>query len=269
MARPPARDRTARSAAVGTRRIRWLVALGIAAALLFAIATLPASLLSSRFGRAGVEAVAWSGSVWSGSASGLAWRGTALGDLRWSIAPFELLRGRVAADLELDRPDGQARGRVSATFGGKRRLEDGLADLPLEALAALPLGLPKGWGGRVRAEIAELSIAGNWPTSVRGSLDLEELVASPPRNLAIGSYRAVLPDPKIGGDTATITAHVSDKGGPFGVDARFTLSPDRSYVLEGTLDPRGEIPPGLRQAIELLGPTSAAGRREFSVAGTL
>jgi general secretion pathway protein N len=269
MARPPARDRAARSAAVGTRRIRWLVALGIAAALLFTVATLPASLLAGRLTRAGIHAVAWSGSVWSGNASGLAWRGTELGDLRWSVAPLALLKGRAAADLELQRPDGQARGRYSASIGGKRILENGRADLPLEVLAALPLGLPKGWTGRVRAEIAELSIAANWPTTVRGSIDLDDLVAPPPRSFAIGSYRAALPDPEADGDAATITAHVSDKGGPFGVDARFTLSPDRSYVLEGTLDPRGAIPPAVRQSIELLGPVDAAGRRQFSIAGTL
>jgi hypothetical protein len=269
MVRRPARDRPARSAPVGTRRIVWLVALGVAAALLFALATLPASLLAGRFARAGIAAVAWTGSVWGGSARGLTWRGIRIGDLRWSVAPLYLLRGRLAADLELSRPDGQARGHVSTTIGGKHRIEHLQANLPLEALAAVPLGLPKGWTGRVRADVAELEVAGNWPTDVRGTLDLEGLAGPPPRDLVIGSYRAVLPDPQAGMGATEITARVTDKDGPFGVDARLTLSPDRSYVLEGTLHPRGDVPPALRQAIQLLGPADASGRRQFSVAGTI
>ena len=37
----------------------------------------------------------------SGAASGLAWRGAALGDLRWRVAPLQLYRGRLGAHLLL------------------------------------------------------------------------------------------------------------------------------------------------------------------------
>jgi general secretion pathway protein N len=270
MVRPLARDRAARTAPAGTRKAGWLLALGIAAALLFALATLPAQQLSTRLARVGLVALGWSGTVWSGTASGVSWRGARLGDVEWSVTPLSLLRGRVGAELRLARPDGQVQARVASTFGGELHVEGASIDLPIEALGGLPIGLPRGWRGRLRADLTELVVVGAWPTTVTGTLDLDDLVAPPPRNAAVGSYHAILPDPQAGsGAVAAITARVSDKEGPFAVDARLALSPDRSFVLEGTVAPRGETPPAMRRSLELLGPADEAGRRPFSVAGTL
>ncbi len=91
-----------------TKRPWWLIAVGLAAALGIAIATLPARFLAGQLPRAGLGAVESTGSVWSGHARGLTWRAAPLGDLRWSLAPPELLRGRVAANLHLTRPDGES-----------------------------------------------------------------------------------------------------------------------------------------------------------------
>jgi hypothetical protein len=270
MARPPARDRPARDAPAVARKHWRLVALGLAAALLFAVGTLPASLFAGRLQRFEVTAVAYSGSVWSGAASGLAWRGSALGDLRWSIAPLDLLRGRLGANLRLTRPDGSIESRLAATFSDNLDLKDVRIDLPVEALSALPVGLPKGWRGRLQAELPELSLAKGWPTRVHGTIDMDGLIAPPPRNASIGSYHAILPDPQAAAGAAPgISARVVDKQGPFSVDARLTLSADRSFLLEGTLAPRGDTPPALLRSLQLLGPPDAAGRRPFSVSGTL
>jgi hypothetical protein len=99
---------------------------------------------------------------------------------------------------------------------------------------------------------------------------MNALVAPPPRNAVVGSFRVVMPDPQgaaAAGDT--LAARVADKGGPFSVDARLTLSRDRSFLLEGTLAPRGSVPPELERSLQLLGPADATGRRPFSVSGTL
>jgi general secretion pathway protein N len=270
MALPQRRDRPARDAPSGMRKAWPLVALGIVALLVFAVATLPSSLLAGRLQRYGLTSVAFTGSIWSGSATGLAWRGAVLGDLRWRIAPLELLRGRLGAHVLLTRPDGRVESDVAATLAGNLRLDATRVDLPVAALGVLPVGLPKGWRGQVRAELAELQLAKGWPVSVRGTIDMDGLVAPPPRNASIGSYHAVLPDPKSQpeGD-AGISARVTDKEGPFSVDGRLTLSPDRSFLLEGTLAPRGDTPPALRRSLELLGPADSAGRRQFGVSGTI
>ena len=195
MALPRRRDRPAREAPSGTRSSWSLIALGIVALLVFVVATLPASLLGGRLERNGVTAMAFTGSIWSGAAVGLAWRGALLGDLRWRVAPLEMFRGRLGAHVTLTRPDGRIESDVAATLAGNLHLAGTRVDLPVEALGVLPVGLPKGWRGQLHADFAELELAKGWPAVVRGTIDMDGLVAPPPRNASIGSYHAVLPDP--------------------------------------------------------------------------
>lgn len=270
MAPPARRDRSAREAPPVTRRPWWLIGVGLAALLAFAISTLPPTVFAGRAERYGITAVSWSGSIWSGAASGLAWRGAALGELRWRLAPLALLRGRLGAHVQLVRPDGHVETDVMAGFGGDVVLRNTKVDLPVAVLSSLPVGLPKGWRGQLQANFEELQLENGWPATVRGTIDMDTLIAPPPRNTSIGSYHAVLPDPQAqAGTSPGISARVNDKEGPFAVDGRVTLSPDRSFLLEGTLAPRGDTPPALRRSLELLGPADAAGRRPISVSGTL
>ncbi len=269
MARPVP-DRSAPRAPQPRRKVGWLIALGLLAALAFALATLPAAVLSGYLLRAGLQATTLSGTIWSGRADGLAWRGAPLGDARWNVTPTQLLRGRIAGDVNLARVDGSVNSRVAATFGGELSFEALRADLPVEALAAFPIGLPKGWRGRVSAAVDELVLRDGWPTLLRGTLLMQDLVAPPPRNAPAGTFDVVMPDPQDApGAGDALTGRVTDRAGPFSVDARLTLSRDRSFLLEGTLAPRGAIPPGLERSLQLLGPADAAGRRPFSVSGTL
>jgi general secretion pathway protein N len=146
-----------------------LIALGLVAVLLFAVFTLPAGVLAGQLQRAGLAAPAFSGSVWSGRATGLTWRCVALGDLQWQISPASLLRGRIAGDVQLSRPDGSASSHATAAFGGHLRFEATKVDLPVEVLSALPIGVPKGWRGRVIADLDELVLADGWPTALSGT----------------------------------------------------------------------------------------------------
>jgi len=270
MARHRAPDRTAPGAATPARRPWWLIAVGLAAAFAFVIATLPARLLESQLPRAGLAADGLSGTVWSGHARALSWRSVPLGDLRWSVAPLELLRGRIGGDFSLIRPDGQLDGRIGVTLGGTLHLRDVRADLPVEAISALPVGIPRGWRGRIDGRFEHIVVAAGWPTRLEGTVDMEGLIAPPPRNASIGSYHIVMPDPKVGeSDDGPLTAHVSDTEGPFSFDGSFTLDRERNFLLDGTLATRGNTPPELARSIELLGPADSSGRRPVSVSGTL
>jgi len=248
----------------------WLLGVGLVAVLAIAVATLPASLLGGVLTRVGLQAASLSGSVWRGSARGLAWQSAHLGDAQWSVSPASLLKGRVAGELSLVRPDGSLHTRFSASFGGELRLSGTQGDLPVEALSLLPIGMPRGWRGRVSGQLEELVLSGGRPTALKGTLDMDGLVAPPPRSTSIGSYHIVIPDPQAASAGAgALTARVNDKEGPFSFDGRFTLEADRSFLLEGTLAPRGTTPPALVRSLELLGPADASGRRPVSVSGTL
>jgi hypothetical protein len=247
-----------------------LIGLGLAAVIVIAIATLPATLFGEHFKRAGLEAPAFGGSIWRGYAPGVAWRGAPLGDLRWTISPWTLLRGGVGGTLDLARPDGSLRTKFRVSLGGEIRLEDAQASLPVEMLSALPVGVPRGWRGRLTARIDELVLTGGWPSALRGSLDMDGLIAPPPRSTSIGSYHVVMPAPQASStNPGDLTAEVKDKEGPFSFEGRFTLSRDRSFLLDGTLAPRGTTPRALARSLELLGPADSSGRRPVSVSGTL
>ena len=259
------------------RRIGWLVVLGVLALLAFAVATLPASLLAGSLARAGLTAAAFGGSVWRGSAQGLAWQGAPLGDVSWTLTPARLLGRRLAGHATLARPGGSLVTDFDvALSGADLRLADTRFDLPLEALNALPIGMPKGWRGRASGAVERFEWADGRPVALRGALDLDGLVAPPPRNAPLGSFHAVFPHPSphpslsVPQDPANLTAQVADKGGPFAVDAQLTLNPTtRDFSLEGTLVPREAVPPSMARSLELLGPADATGRRQFSVGGTL
>lgn len=258
------------------RRTRWLVAIGAVALLVSIVATLPAGVLAGPMRKAGLEAQAFGGTVWSGRATALALRGTFLGDLAWTLAPSKLLGGRAIGHLQLVRPGGGIEASYDAAVTGQEILLSGARfALPIELLGALPLGLPAGWRGQATGEFAEVRLERGWPAVLRGTLDLDDLIAPPPRNAPLGSFHAVFPHPapqaslSVPVDPANLTAQVVDKGGPYSVDAQFTLSRGRAFALEGALAPRGEVPVAMQKSLELLGPADASGRRQFSIGGSL
>lgn len=254
------------------KRVAWLIALGIGTLLVFALATLPAGIAAGRLEKLGVQAGSFSGSIWNGSASALTWRSAPIGNLEWHLAPMALLRGRLAGHARLARDDGKLETDFSASFGGDALLSSTTFDFPLAALAALPVGVPKGWLGRASGKLDEVSIEGGWPTALRGTIDLDDLVTPPPRNASVGGFHVVLPHPKPQGEGSLpdhLTAQVTDKHGPFSVDGQLSIGKDRSFLLEGMVAARGGVPENMRQSLEILGPPDAAGRRPFSVSGTL
>ncbi len=100
------------------------------------LATLPASVAGGQLGRMGVQATAFDGSVWSGTATGVAWRGAPLGRMtNGHITPAALLRGRVAGTSRLVRDGRHARRPdFSAAWSGKDVLLSGTnVSLPIEA----------------------------------------------------------------------------------------------------------------------------------------
>jgi hypothetical protein len=127
------------------KRTGWLIALGVLALLGFAFATLPASVAAGPLRKAGIEASAFGGSIWSGRAMAVAWRGAALGDVAWKLAPARLLTGRIAGHAQLTRSDGTLETDFDVSLSGQDvRLSATRLALPITALDALPLGMPKG-----------------------------------------------------------------------------------------------------------------------------
>jgi hypothetical protein len=254
----------------------WLVALGLLALLGFALATMPAGALSGPLRRAGIEASSYDGSIWSGRATALTWRGTRVGDVQWTLTALPLLRGHAAGHARIVRPDGTLQADYETNFRATDLLlRNATVALPIETLTTRPLGIPRGWTGRASGHFDELRLEQRWPTVVRGTVDLDEVVAPPPQHTALGSFHLVFPHPapkpslSVPGDPANLTARVVDKGGPFYVDAQLTLGRKRAFSLDGVLSARQSVPANIQQALQMLGTPDANGRRQFSIGGSL
>lgn len=248
------------------KRVWPLVALGVGAYLVFVAATLPASLLTSRLGPVGVNAAGVEGTVWKGRAQVVQVANSNLGSVSWDLHVLALFTARLRADVQLTRIDGFARGVVTVAPSGNVRLRNVTASLPLSALPAG--GLPRGWMGTLNLKLADLAVDKSWPTVVNGTVEVVDLIGPPRKPANIGSYKLTFPDPAANAAEGLAGA-LMDIGGPLQIAGKLVLKPDRSYQIDGLVATRPTTPRDVVDALQMLGPPDAQGRRPFSLAGTM
>lgn len=247
------------------KRLWPLLLLGVLAYLAFAIVTLPATLVTSRLGAYGVNAAGVGGTAWKGHAQVLQVAGTNLGSVSWDLHALALLSARLQADVEMNRSDGFARGMVTVS-SGKVQLKGLTASLPLSALPAG--GLPGDWNGVLSVKLADLLLDNGWPIAIDGTVEAMELVGPARRPANIGSYKLVFA-PSANTSSDTLSGVLSDLSGPLQIAGTLKLKRDRSYLVEGFVTSRATTPRDVADALKMLGPPDAQGRRPFSIAGTL
>lgn len=246
------------------KRIWPLVVLGVVTYLVFAIATLPASVILSRLPpsvvTAGVE-----GTAWNGRAQIVQVAGAQIGSVQWNLHALPLFTGRVRTDLKVARSDGFIETRLSMPMsGGTLALSNLTGSLPLSALP--PSVAPGGWTGIVNARLQQLELANGWPAQIEGTVEINDLTGPARRPSNVGSYKATFP-PGTSGDE--IVGALADQGGPLEIAGSIRLKPDRSYVIEGSVAPRPEASRSMTDSLRFLGEPDAQGRRPFSLAGTM
>ncbi|HWK73353.1 MAG TPA: type II secretion system protein N [Povalibacter sp.] len=244
------------------KRIWPLAVLGILAYVVFALATLPATVLVSRLAPA-ISAAGVEGTVWRGSAQLLQAGNISLGSARWNLHVLPLFIARVKADVEMKRSDGFAQTTVTLT-SGRIRLEQVTASLPLSALP--PAAAPGGWSGTINLKLASLTLEKGWPTQAEGTLETLDLTGPARRPANLGSYTASFDGEQTEGE---VVGMLSDLGGPLEIVGAVRLKPDRSYVIEGVVATRPDAPKSISDTLQYLGPADEQGRRPFSIAGTM
>ncbi len=239
-----------------------LVALGVVAFAAAIILTLPARVAWSWVAPDGVALHNSSGSVWNGRADGVSVSGVPLGAPEWDAAALALFTGRLAWDINLDRPDGFLNGRIAIPFTGSAvEFRDTEGAVPLRAVERLFPIQPQ--DSAITLRLDRLRLEDGWPVVLQGTVSVSEL---PVRGISVplGPFQADFPD---AGD-GPIVGILSSVGGPLDIDGRLELTGDRSWLIEGTAAPGSEAPPALAQGLGALGPADSAGRRPFSLAGS-
>ncbi len=240
-----------------------LIAAGLATFVVTLIAGLPARFVTQLL-PANVTVGMLDGTLWSGRTDSLALDGNHLGALRWRLRPLQLFRARLALDAELNRNDGEVRGRLDLGFGNRIEARNLSGRLPV---GALPAGIaPSGWSGVVQADLEKLSFRRGEVPLIEGTIELRDLRAPPPDGAAIGSYRLLFDGTFLQGQQLVGT--LEDLEGPMQVTGTLSLGADRSYLVEGMVAPRAGASEAVTVTLRFLGAPDARGRRPFSLAGT-
>lgn len=246
------------------KRLWPLAALGIAAYILVALFTLPASMLVSRLAPYGIAAAGVDGTVWNGRAQVVQAGATNLGSASWNLHVLPLFLARLQADVKLTRVDGFAQAAITATPSGRVSLKQLTASLPL---SALPAGAtPGGWAGTVNLKLAELTVEQGWPVRIEGTIETMDLTGPARKPANMGSYQVTFPAAENGQELA---GALTDLGGPLEIAGSLRLKPDRSYLIEGLVATRPDAPKTIVDSLQYLGAPDAQGRRPFSIAGTM
>lgn len=226
------------------------------------VATLPASLLVSRLPpQVTLEGVG--GSIWSGSATRVAYQGVPVGALTWRSRPAALFAGRLAYDLDVQRTDGFLRGVIAVTFGGAVTAEDVQLSLPLTALN--PNATVNAWRGELAGKVQRARIENGWPVDLVADLGMLRL-RPPQSTLEIGNFAVAFDE---GASTPErLVGRVRDTDAPLVVRAQLVVGRERAYTLEGDVAPRPGAPPAITDSIAFLGPADSVGRRAFTITGT-
>jgi general secretion pathway protein N len=249
----------------------WL-ALGIGAYFAFALSSFPAGTAYAWFAPAGLQLQGLEGTLWSGRAATANVGQLSLHDVRWSVHAWQLLLGRVAADLRGQLDEGFVSAHVKATRG-RVSLSEVRASTSLATLrAVLPVGGLRG-ETNVTLSALDLDVAKAWPTKVVGDLKLLQLETTPfslagPRGklVPIGNYSVRLAEGK-----GPINATFNDTGGPLEVSGTLAVNAARAYQLDALIKPRADAAQEIVDGLNAMatGEPDAEGRRRLMLSGSL
>ncbi len=245
------------------KRAFWISLLAILAFALILFLRFPASW-AARWLPPGVTCNQLSGTIWTGTCSGLVAQGVQVDNASWQLQRVTLLTGRIVGHLEATRGTNFVRGDIEARSG--RLIARNLAvDLPLDR-SMIPQ-LPAGLSGNANAQLRLLQIENGVLTAVQGDLEGHDLVnVDRGQRLVLGSYRVSFPVTDASKDPV---GELRSLNGPLSVDGTLTLtrSPP-GFVAKGTVAAHSDASPQLVQSISYLGSPDAQGRREFAVENT-
>lgn len=247
---------------------KLLIATGVVGFFLFAIAQVPARVITGVVPQSVVTMSGLSGTLWQGNVQTVTVAGFQLRDASWTLHPLALLIGRLSLTLDSKWGDGYARGDVSVGATGSISLRDVQMAGPLgPVLKRMNLG---GSGGELAVDVAAADIEAQWPTRLIGTVRVGRLPLSMigVSGQAFGNYALEFDIEEVSADGA-IPGVLSDDGGPLEMLGELRLVPPRDYVIQARLKARADAPPDLARGLLLVGPKLPDGSHEFQMTGSL
>ena len=231
-------------------RSRHYFLIGVAAYLIFLVATIPAAPIIGLFrDRLPVTVNNISGSLWNGRASIIITNKLILNDANWSFLPMHLLLASVAIDVDADLNDRPLTTRLSAGTSGKlavKDLETRLGAAELASVLVLPLGELSG-EFQFRINTAHFQ-PGSVPR-IDGTIDWYRAALTIAETAELGNVTIVVNE----NETSPLTATISNKGGQLSLEGGLRTDETGRYTLRLTMMPRASATTNLVNSLAMFG----------------
>jgi len=254
--------------------VAWTVA-GIASfgVSLVAMTPLPFVLGKVQEQLPDVQMAGASGTVWKGSIASVQTQMLNAHDVAWRVTPMALLKGQLAADIELafsganGGERGDASGRCGVSVMTSVHCSDVLVDAPASLVKSFPnTALVPALEGDVRLELAALSWDRTSLPNVEGNGQWQGAKMGVPVNLDLqGDYLAEISSPDEGGINVLLDS----------VDTLVAVSGDidvdvsGAYQVNAKLKPTSEAPGQVRQGLQFVGQAQNDGSVVIKQSGQL
>lgn len=241
----------------------WLVVLGLAfvGGLLAGLPARIALRFAPQASSARLTEV--EGTLWRGQAKA-ALSGQASVAIAWELAPTSLLFAAPRLSVTLSHPLGDYAGTL-VLRGDAMELADGRLRTSLSPLIRAT-GLPPGLLlGSVDAQVGAATLAADGIRSLSCTGSVSGVtVAGDGAPIALGDLALECRDSPAGPMLA-----VADRGGPLMLQAEVVFAAGWRYLVDGTAGARPGAPPGLAQALPLLGDADGPDKVRFRYSGEL
>ena len=202
-----------------------------------------------------------SGTIWSGHATSVSVLGHEIGSLDWQLHALPLLRGEVAAQIDVQGAQGSVQALLTARTDRTIEAQEVRANLPVAvlepALAVPDLHLV----GQVEINLSRARIRDGWLVAADGSAFWHDAAVSSATQARLGDLRATFatqPEEQVGGE-------VHDLGGPLIANGKFQIEA-ADYSGEATLAAR-DGDPHVLDALQHVGQPQADGSVFLKVRG--
>lgn len=245
------------------RRVWPLVAIGASAYLLFLLINFPAARMTPWLQQqvSGLSVHGVAGSLVSGQATQLVYRGLDLGRVSWRARPLALLLGRLEYHLELSGPLNPGQASLAITPGGDVRGRDIRLTVSPDRLAALFSPLPVTTSGRLEVEIETLDVSAAFPEHVAGRLSWEAAAVLSPVELVLGDIAMALRS-----EADTLVGDIVS-GGRLEAAGGVQLSADGRYRFELRIRPDNRTSEETLAMLETVGRMQSDGQMVFTGSG--
>ena len=239
---------------------RYLIA-GLLVFFIVLIASFPARLAFRWFAPPDLQLTGVGGSVWNGNAAEALAGGAYLRDLRWTLRPSALAKGKLGFSASARPASGTLKTVVAIGFGGALELSDLSGNVALDLVH--PAFQQGGIAGDLALEFESLVISGGRPVEANGSITVGNLYAATLSAAPLGDFLATVET--IDG---RIIGEMDDVGGVLDIeDTSLTIEPDGSYTLIGEVAPRPNAPPSVGQQLRFLPNGDRPGYKQFRFDG--